>query len=524
MTQILSQLLSVALSQQEYSTLLRYFNIDETSITLKPYSSDNKSGFSLTKVVRSNLRLFLKVYILLTTIKNCRKVIALRSFAGVSFRDSQLARIALALGSISTSYKVLYKLLLKVQPRLRPVFKYVEDEQKKLQIPFAFESHTFTPFVAGLTSGALITIWPHCAGRDVVAVYIVVRTGEMVFNYIDDLGLLQKIKPKFFGSWALFPFAFSQLFHSFFFNPETNSNAVNRVLTNLSNDFMPKRPAGYVGNWPTSEQIVRNISQVAINNYPKFTSTLMFPNGSGTSNKLPDYLRDVSPVVLRAHPSIQTMTGAILHPFEPSNFKFYVEIIFKKLSSLGKYVFALYLMIGLISLRFQHKRKKTAEISDSDKNTDTIVQAFKTILQVVPKAIRTTVFIVMSTVSAWANIELFQHFFGSKFLSKHRFKFSGFLAGLWAIVDHGSHTRGRYLFAFRAAGLSYWRVLIKEGRIKSAKGLEVCFFAWSFAILMCLFDRNPKVISGSFLRKVLGFIKSGEFKDPLDEGEDVKTE
>ena len=522
MTQIVSQMLSVVLSQQEYSTLLRYFNVNETSIALKPYSSDSESGFSLTSVIRTNLRLFAKIYILLTAVRNFRQAIASRSLAGLSFFDSQFARIALSVSSISASYKVLYKILLEAQPRFKPFFKYVEEEQKKLQIPFAFESHTFTPFVAGLASGSLIAIWPHTAGREILGVYIVVRAGEMVFNYIDDLGLLQKIKPKFFGSWALFPFAFAQMFHSFFFNPETNTNAVNRLLTKLSLDFMPARPAGYVGDWPTPEQVVRNISQVAVNNYPKFTSTLMFPNSTGDTY-VPDYLRDVRPVVLRAHPSIKTMTGAILHPFEPSNFKFYAEICLKKLSSIGKYVFALYLVLGLISLRREQKRKDPKD-ADSEERTDKIIKVLQTALQAVPKAVRTTVIIAMSTVSAWANIELFQHLFGSKFLSKHRFKFSGFLAGLWAMIDQGSHTRGRYLFAFRAAGLSYWRVLVKEGRIKGAKGLEVWFFAWSFAILMCLFDRNPKVVSGKFLRKVLGFIKNDEFKDPLSGEEKIKSD
>lgn len=72
MTQIVSQMLSVVLSQQEYSTLLRYFNVNETSIALKPYSSDSESGFSLTSVIRTNLRLFAKIYILLTAVRNFR--------------------------------------------------------------------------------------------------------------------------------------------------------------------------------------------------------------------------------------------------------------------------------------------------------------------------------------------------------------------------------------------------------------------------------------------------------------------
>lgn len=500
---LLGQTLSLLVNKEEYQYFLDHFKLAPTGLV--PIPEDLTS--SKTKPLRSNIRLFLKVYFLLTTVQNVKQIWQTKSLKDIQLRNKQLAKIAFSLSAISVSYKVVYKLMLKAKP-------FLDKEKEKMQIPFEIESHTFTPLVAGLVAGSCFNFFPHEAARDIVAVYAVVRSGEIVFNYLDDMGYLSKIKPRFIGSWALFPFAYSQIIHSFFFNQETNPAMINRIMYKLSNDFMPKKPHGYIGVWPTPEEVVDSVAKVATNNYPQFKSRLMFPDTA----TVPEYLNEVSPVILRAHPSINSMTAAILHPSDPSTFRAYTEIAIKKFSTIGKYVFALYVLKGLINHHFakEQQRREAPDGMKKQSTEDKILENFGVVLKAIPKSIRTTLFIVLSTVAAWSGIETFQTIFGNRFLSKHRFKFIGFFSGLWAMIDQSHFTRGRYLFAFRAAALSYWRVMIKEGRIRNRPGYEVSFFAISFAILMVIYDRHPESVSGKFIRKILNFVKNNEFLDPLE--------
>lgn len=508
---------SLLLSRDEYVKLLSYINkskvktlatvlpnpnlIDATDSN--PGPEDSLAAFepSVTRIIRSNARLFGKIYLLLLTSKNLRQFWQDKSLTTLltksSLKDSTSARIALIIASISVSYKGFYKLLLHLRPYFTRWLTFLQKEEQKIPIPKSLwiESHTFTPLVAGLLSSSLFKFFPREFERDVIALYVFMRTGEMLFNYLDDMGFLA-MKPKLLGSWTLFPFAFSQMFHSFFFNPETNPGFVKSALSTLSADFFPARPSGLAAgsSWPTTERFVEGIAQTAKHNYPKFQSKLMFPD----SAKFPDYLDAVQPVVTRAHPAIGTMTGAMMHPFEPSTFRAFTEIALKKYSSIGKYVFALYLIQGFMANSKKEEKAPKVMI----------------VLRAMAKSLRTTTFIVMTTVSAFAGIEIAQRIFNPKFLPMHRFKFIGFMAGLWAFINQVDG-RGRYIFAARAGLLSYWRVLIKDKRIKPTRNFDVYLFMASFAVMMTLFDRSPEAVSGPSVRKVLSWIKNDEFKDPV---------
>ena len=520
----IAQFISLCLSRDEYQRLLSFVEVkpSDTNASVfrrllvpEPSLIDTSQSITLThdhveevapsipQIVRTNSRFLAKVYLVLLLCKNAK---ALYRFKGLrslhshlTFKDKHCGKIALSLAGISFFYKIIYKLLLLLQPHCTSLAAFVQAEEEKLKIPklLRIQPHIFTPFIAGLVSGSLFKLFPREASRDVIAVYMIVRTAEMGFNYLDDSGYLA-VKPKIIGSWAMYPFALSQLFHSFFFNPETNSTFVNKTLYRLSNDFIPKRPAGYRSSspWPTPEQVVESIAQVSSHKYPRFKAPLMFPD----SAKFPDYLEAVKPILSRAHPAIDTMTGAIVHPFEPSLFRAFTEIALKKFSTISKYVFVLYLIQGLIN---NSKKKQAKQLSK-----------FRILFMTITKTVRTTTFIVMSTMSAWAGIELAQKIFGSKFLPMHRYKFIGFMAGLWAFIDQVGG-RGRYLFAARAAILSYWRVLVKQKRIKPSRNTDVFLFAVSFAVMMSLFERSPESVSGSFVRKVLSWVKDNKFKDPV---------
>lgn len=601
--QVIGQIISLALSREEYVSVLQRLDINtagavgralpspdlvdsssaedvlsSTKFIVTEIEPDTKSepecesdsshhhqhditnsSLSVSRIVRSNTRLFAKSYLLLLLFKNGKTLwqvllllyssrkrstslrrVTITSFhagrIGFSLNDGVSARIALVLAAIPFTYQVVYKLLLRLRPQFASWLEILKLQETKVPIPkeLWIEAHTFTPLVAGLVSGSLFRFLPKTAfngvsiDRDMLAIYALMRTSEMLFNFVDDLGYLHTVKPKLLGSWALFPFSFSHLFHSFFFNPETNTSFVNKVLTRLAGNVFPvdQQPRGYVGvsgPWPSTNQFVEGLAQASANAYPQFKAPLMFPNtnlGNVARNaRFPNYLEPVKPAISRAHPAIGTIAGAMMHPFEPSMFRAFTETTFKMFPKIGKYVFALYLIQGLaINSRDKKEQPKNKRASSSTTTSTTAAATYiQIVLHAIAKSLRTTSFIVLTTVFAFSGIEVTQRLLNPNFLSTYRFKLIGFMAGLCAFIDQVGG-RGRYIFAARAAILTYWKVFIKtdkRGITKTAvaRNMDIYVFAGSFAVMMTLFDRSPESISGSFVRKVLSWVKNDEFKD-----------
>lgn len=531
-----AQLYSLLLSKEEYQNLLCKLNIEANDsqstgaarrllvpnpdlldsaltddlLTYEANTHPSKEPFvhSFPRVVRSNTRFFLKLYLLILGVKNGRAIYrnrgsVLDTIRSIQFKDGSGAKAAFALAGISLSYKLIYRLLLLLQDYLSPLLNLIPGQDEKLQVLDILrkESNTIAALSAALISGSMFQYFPRNAGRDVVAVYAMVRAAEIVFNHLDDNGYLP-LRPKSIGAWALYPFAFSQLFHSFFFNPETNGAGINKILYGVSSDFFPTRPSAYSlkSPWPVPEQIVEGIAQVSARNFPKFKSPSLFPEVL-----IPDYLEAVKPVVLRAHPKIKTLTGAMTHPFKPSFFTAFTEAILSKYSTIGKYVLVLFLVKEFLG------RNKTPQTDDEK---PLVPKSALIVGKAITDTLKTTSFIVLSTSTAWAGIEASQTLLSPSLIPMHRYKLIGFLAGLWAYVDK-TNGRGRYMYAVRAAILSYWRVLVKEKRIQPLRNGDVYLFVASFAVIMSLFERSPESISGAFLRKILFWIKNDDFKDPV---------
>lgn len=537
-----AELISLVLSKEEYETLLRWLQIksdgskstnkarqilvpnpnlvdsdlmnDIMEHASKSGSSENAEPFqpSVPRIVRSNTRFFFKLYFLILGIRNGRFLLHTRGAARgakASARSLVLlydagGKAAFSVAGISLSYKLTYRLLAHLNSCIAYVSKLL-PEKLQVQISSFLQKHplptskTLIALAAGIVGGSFFRYFPAHAARDIIAVYFGVRALEVAYSYLDKQGYLPA-KPKWFGSWALYPFAFGQLFHSFFFNPDSNGTGINRILAGLSSDFFPLTAVTEYGipqvkAWPSQNQFMAGMAKVAEHEYPPFRSSLAFP---GTL--YPKYLYDVDPVLSRAHPQITTMTGALTHPFEPSLFKAMAGVALKKYSTIGKYVLAIYLLKALATIR----RKKC----------DKKLSKFEIILKAITDSIRTTTFITMSIVTAYSGIELSERLLSSKLIPVYRFKLIGFIAGLWAFVDRwNGHTR--FLYAVRLAILSFWRVLVKEKRVQPIHNGDAYLFMASFAIIMTIFETSPQAVSGKLMRKILCWIKNGEFKDPV---------
>lgn len=527
-----------------------------------------KPGQKLKPTIRIHSRLFFKSYILIVLFKSLRQLYSgkrgslLRSV--LVLKDRNGARISLSLTSIALVYKLVYGALVLLKPVLKEFLTTIIHEKSRLSDALYNNAHTLIPLISGITAGSCLKIYPSKnAGRDLVSVYSLVRASEFVYNYLNDNGYLGVLhKPKLIGSWALFPLAYSQLFHAFFFNRDANPPFVNASLFSLSSEFFALPPIGYVRStkvpWPNPAQIVDAVAEVSHAHYPKFTPALLFPD----SAVIPKYLNPVKPIIVRSHPAITSMTGALFHPWEPSQFKALLRIVVKKYTSIGKYVFLFYLvktfllknLITSIEPDTEAHQAKVAAAKEArnnnnnssnnsksspqnvdngsypysnDKKTNSaadqtppsreqkVLSQLRLLLAACFNAWRTTTFIVMTIVSSWAGIEFWETIVGRSVMPVYRYKVIGFLSGLWALFDKVSG-RGRYMYAVRAAILSYWRVLVSEKKVKPIKNGDVYIFSLVLGVAMTLMEVSPSSVSGPAARKVLNWVAEGMFKDPIE--------
>lgn len=517
-------LISLVLSKEEYQKLLSWANVrsDKDSTVksvilpnpklvdsallddIKTYAShsgtsDEPFEHSTPRIVRSNTRFFLKAYLLILGVQSGRVLYkdrgVWRTLVGLSVWYKNGAKVAFVLAGISLTYKLVFRLLSLLKNYASFVLNLVDGEQKSNLSKIITESKTTLALASGAVSGSLFYYFPVDGARDIIAVYTAVRSLEILYNYLDERGVFRG-KPKILGSWTLYPFAFAELFHSYFFHPDVNLSSVNRIITLSWSSFFPTIPLlSKSGSWPATEDFTSSIAQLARHGYPEFKAPAIFPN-----SELPTYLTAVEPVLVKAHPQIQTTIAALTHPFEPNLARAYSRIVSRKFKSVGKYVLGFYVLRALLS-------------NKKDANGEPVSQT-ESIFMAVINSIKLTTFIVLSTTTAHLGLELSEKILGSAGAPEYRFKMIGFLAGLWAIVDK-TNGHGRYMFAVRAAIISLWRTLVKNKRVRSIKNGDVYVFVASFSIIMAVFENSPACVTSPFLRKILFWVKNDDFRDPV---------
>jgi hypothetical protein len=81
-------------------------------------------------------------------------------------------------------------------------------------------------------------------------------------------------------------------------------------------------------------------------NYPKFYSPTLYKGSS-----IPETLLAVEPLINTAHPGIQHLSCAVLHPTETSCLKVLSQFIGQQWPRIGKFLAAVYALIGLSTFR-----------------------------------------------------------------------------------------------------------------------------------------------------------------------------
>jgi hypothetical protein len=160
--------------------------------------------------------------------------------------------------SVSAVYRLCYLILNRIN---KPRHGNKEEEDLELKI--------LIPFISGLVSGTLFVFYPREAARGYIGLYLATKSAEYLYNFLDDKGYFAW-QPRLLGSWALFPFAFSQLFYSLIFHPDCCSDGFNRIMYTLSDGYRPERPNWLKAGdpWPSKEEVVKSIAEISRAGYP----------------------------------------------------------------------------------------------------------------------------------------------------------------------------------------------------------------------------------------------------------------
>jgi hypothetical protein len=86
--------------------------------------------------------------------------------------------------------------------------------------------------------------------------------------------------------------------------------------------------------------------------YPKFYSPTIYTGATS----LPDSLANVQALVNTAHPGIQNLSCAVLHPNEESCTRVFGEFVGMEWRRVGKFIAAVYALIGIVTYRSIKRR------------------------------------------------------------------------------------------------------------------------------------------------------------------------
>lgn len=262
--------------------------------------------------------------------------------------------------------------------------------------------------------------------------------------------------------------------------------------------YIQRRPPNITAllRWPSADQIVDSLGEMARLRWP---CVLWFPKSKRSSADVTDIYTSgrpfVSPVLRpnaapslppkldpsislitsRAHPSIQHLSCALIHPSNPSCFSAYLAHMIQSSSSLVRFFTLFYVAMST-------PRYKSFYFNNSSSSPLLAVNRLaKTIL-------RTTAAISGAIGLSWGSICLFAAILPRRFLPNFRFFLGGFLGGCCQIFDRTSAGRTNAIYAARVSVDSLWKVGVKHRWWKGIKGGDVLITVASLALLNSIYE------------------------------------
>ncbi|KAK5118090.1 hypothetical protein LTR62_004136 [Meristemomyces frigidus] len=516
--------LRYSLSPREYELLHQYL-ISRTPQQVQKRTPDPQRYEKITKASSENgdynvaafraaLRVFVGAYVglkgweVVTEKLANRKGAAQKVLPGKAYRHPN-ARLALSFSSIL----LFHQLLNRFFRRLRTSLLEDSAEPFRQRNPNVARLLTsiYTPAVGASLAGLFLGVAPPDQLRITIAIYVFTRSLEFGFKALEENGSLWRkdedgkpVRPWWFGSWLIMPFACGQLLHAFVFDRECFPESYGRFILQRSPEYIQFRPAAYPKEgakpWPSTFDIVDGLAELSKLRWPPFISPILFPQ---TKQTLPSgrALAKISPITGPAHPGIKHTSCALLHPSEPSCAKTYLKYWASSFPTIARFFALVYGAFALLA----YKAFLKAPIPFLNR--------------ISLRVLRMSFFITGAIGTSWASICLFSNVLPRHILPTQRWFLGGFLGGMFAYVARRGE-RSNFLYSARLSIDSLYKVGKKRGWWKGVRQGDVLLFVASLALLNVVYERQPGAVRGAMVRKALSTVRGEGWDDKCAVGKE----
>ncbi|KIW66919.1 hypothetical protein PV04_06202 [Phialophora macrospora] len=394
------------------------------------------------------------------------------------------SKMALSFSSLLFFHAILYRIFVRL--RLQLLHEKVRSIKERYPRIYTILTSRIAPAVAASLSGLALGICPADQLRMTMAIYVGCRALEIGYAAIEHTKLIRR-KPSWVGSWLLFALAQGQMLHAFVFDRDCSPAAYGSFIVGYTPEYIQSPPENlsFRVSWPTPDSIVDALAQMARLRWPTFVSPILYPKMVTTLPASIDPI--ISPITSRAHPGIQNLSCALIHPSDPSCFLAYLRQMLLSFPQIAKLFTKYYGALSL--LRF--KKVLEAPVASLNRLSESIL--------------RSTIAVAGSIGAAWGTICLFQIILPRAFLPKFRFFLGGVLGGLFQLFDRTGVGHANSLYAARMSVDSLWKVGVKHRWWKGIKGGDVWVFVAALALVNVVYDMGKDTPAGQ--DRALGLIK-----------------
>ncbi|KAJ6779908.1 hypothetical protein PWT90_07823 [Aphanocladium album] len=519
---VMRNALRYTVSPREYAALHKYIISRSKTLrrnaptpaaveqALTPTKTSASSDYN-AKAVRHALRVFAATWVGMKGYEFVAKKLSKDSTPAKKqpFYKSPALRLSLSLSSILFLYRLLFRFLTRL--RLHLMEASVEPFRRRNPRTAAALTSPYAPAVGASVAGLALGIYPSPPMRVAAALWLLFKAGEYGWDLAESEGWIwgfkqgkKRERPWWFGSWLLQPLAFGQLLHSAVFDKDCFPESYGKFIWGNSPVYLHNRPEGYPTNlkWPSREDVVSSLSEMARLNWPAYISPTMFPN---KKNILPPTVTAVSPLTSQAHPLITSLSCAALHPSDPSCTRTYLTFWLKSVPPMARFFVLFYSAMTVIPgfRRFYHS-------------------PITGLQRILSRSGRMTAFATGSLSTAWASICFFQTYLPRHLLATQRFFLSGFIAGLWAWIER-KQGRMVFLYSARASVNSLWKVGVKRRWWRAMKGGDLWVFVLALMITGVVYEHDAKAIKQNSFRKGVSWVRGEGWRDWAIEEDDEET-
>lgn len=197
----------------------------------------------------------------------------------------------------------------------------------------------------------------------------------------------------------------------------------------------------------------------------------------------------ISPITSRAHPSIQHLSCALLHPSDPSCFSAYLSHNILSFPGLARFFAIFYVVMALP----RYKDFLKAPVSSLNRLSKTIL--------------KTTAAISGAIGTSWGSICLFAALLPRTFLPRFRFFLGGSLGGCFQFLDRTTAGRANSLYATRVSVDSLWKVGVKHGWWRGVQGGDVLLFVVGLALLNAVYELRERAVEDKSIKTMMKILR-----------------